>query len=261
MPEGDVLRRVARRLTAALGTGPLVRADLRWPSLAGTDLVGVQALESVAYGKHVLTRLTDGRTLHTHLRMDGTWTVRPTATPPERLGRHEIRAVLATQRWTCIGMLLGMMDVVRTRDEHTILGHLGPDLMADEPNLDRAAANLRAQGERPVGEVLLDQRVAAGIGTIYLAETLWAFRISPWRPCSGVPDPRAVYATAAFLMRRSADGASLTSTGDTRPGWTTHVHSRLGLPCRRCHTPITVAPVGQAPLERPAFYCPTCQPD
>src|SRR5699024_9725017 len=156
--------------------------------------------ECVSYGKHLLLRLADARTLHTHLRMDGAWHVRRTTAPPQRLPDPAIRAVLAHRDWTCIGTLLGMLDLVPTPAEAALLGHLGPDLL--DPAVDFAAVARRArdQGERPIGEVLLDQRVAAGIGTIYLAESLWVRRISPWRPTSRVTDLERLYATAAALM-------------------------------------------------------------
>ncbi|SED86335.1 DNA-formamidopyrimidine glycosylase family protein [Ruania alba] len=259
MPEGDVLLRVARRLTAALAGGPLIRADVRWPDVSGADLVGRRSLGTICYGKHLLTRIDDGRTLRTHLRMDGRWLVRRTLTPPEPLRRPMIRAVIATRAWTCVGDHLGMVDLIATRDEPTLLRRLGPNLMADEVDIDQAVRNCRTQGERPIGAVLLDQSVAAGIGTIYLAETLWRHRISPWRPACDVGDVHAVFTTAATLMRRSADAPTLTATGiRDQP---THVHGRTGLACPRCGGTIAVAPVGAAPYERPAFHCPACQPE
>ncbi|MGC0143813.1 DNA-formamidopyrimidine glycosylase family protein [Pseudactinotalea sp. Z1732] len=259
MPEGDVVARVARHLTRALTTGPLVRAELRWPGLGDADLTGQQVSECLGYGKHLFIRTGNGWSLHTHLRMDGTWRVRRTAAPPEALRGRWIRAVLATARWTCVGSHLGMMDLVRARDERRLIAHLGPDLMAKHPDLDGAARNLHAQGSRGVGESLLDQRVAAGMGTIYMAETLWEHRLSPWLPADRVPDPRALYATASFLMRRSADAPELTATGHLGAGLRTHVHDRAGKPCRRCGEMIAVAEVAAPPLARPAFYCPGCQ--
>ncbi|UFU05163.1 DNA-formamidopyrimidine glycosylase family protein [Ruania halotolerans] len=259
MPEGDVLLRVARRLTTALADGPLVRADLRWPDVSGAELVGRRSLGTVCYGKHLLTRFDDGRTMRSHLRMDGRWLVRRTMTPPEPLRRPMTRAVIATSAWTCVGDHLGMLDLLRTRDEPTLLRHLGPNLMADDVDTGTAAENCRAQGERAIGAVLLDQRVAAGIGTIYLAETLWRHQISPWRPARAVPDPQALFVTAAALMRRSADAPTLTATGARDQP--TYVHGRAGLVCLRCGDVIAVAPVEEAPYDRPAFHCPTCQVD
>lgn len=260
MPEGDVVLRTARRLTQALADGPLVRAELRWPSVAGADLTGRRVLETVSYGKHLLTRLDDGRTLHTHLRMEGTWQVRRTRRPPQPWRQHTVRVVLATDRWTCAGISLGMVDLLPSTAEHTVIGHLGPDLMADVVDLATAATNLRAQGQRPIGEVLLDQTVAAGIGTIYTAETLWAHRINPWSPARAVEDPEALLATAARLMRRSADGPMITATGDTRPGHGTNAYGREGRACRRCGTPIREGRLGQPPKDRVTYWCPACQP-
>lgn len=261
MPEGDVLRRTARRLTAALVDGPLVRAELRWPTLADIDLTGRRSLGTVSYGKHLFTRFDDGATLHTHLRMDGTWRVARTL-PHEQTGkdgpeRGTVRVVLATATWTCRGHLIGMMDLVRTRDEHLLTAHLGPDLLADdaEDHLTAPAARIAAARGRTIGEVLLDQSVAAGIGTIWMAETLFRHRISPWRDAADV-DGAALLATASRLMRSSADSTGGPGSSESVP---IAVHGRERQPCPRCGTPITVGRVGRPPFDRPAFSCPTCQ--
>ena len=259
MPEGDVALRVARRLDQALGTGALTRSELRWAELGGVDLTGEHVTAVVSHGKHLLIRTGSGHTVHSHLRMDGSWQIEHTRTPPRPLGHWRIRAVLATSRWTCVGRDLGMLAVVPTHAEHRVLGHVGPDLMAADQDLAQARANALAEGSRPIGETLLDQRVAAGIGTIYLAETLWIHRISPWRPVSAVADVGAVYGTATALMRRSADAPQLTATGELAPGRRTHVHDRAGLGCRRCGHPIDVGQIGSPPQARPGFFCPACQ--
>lgn len=259
MPEGDVVLRAARRLTQALADGPLVRADLRWPSVAGADLLGRRVLETASVGKHLFTRLDDGRTLHTHLRMDGTWQVRRTRRRPEPWPQHTVRVVLATGSWTCAGIKLGMVDLLRTTDESTVVGHLGPDLAADEPDVVTATARLRAQGDRPIGEVLLDQRVAAGIGTIYNSETLWTCGVNPWAPADDVEEPERLMRTAAHLLRRSADAPMITATGQTGPGRDTHCYGRRNLPCRRCGTAIRDGRLGLPPTDRIVYWCPTCQ--
>src|SRR5690625_1787407 len=76
VPEGDVLARAAIRLTSALAGGTLIRAELRWPAVAAADLTGQQVSEVSSYGKHLFIRTRQGWSLHTHLRMDGTWHVR-----------------------------------------------------------------------------------------------------------------------------------------------------------------------------------------
>lgn len=256
MPEGDVVLRTARRLDAALTGHVLARGELRWADLGGVDLAGVQVTGTTAVGKHLLTRLADGRTLHSHLRMDGYWRVYRTGT--ERGADRAVRArvVLGTATWTCVGFLLGMVDLVRTRDERLVVGHLGPDVLAPDVDVDAAGARIPAQGARPVGETLLDQRVVAGLGTIYMAETLWRHEVWPWTPSAEVDGP-ALVATARRLLLRSANAPLPTATGDVRRG--ANVHGRAGRGCPRCRTPIVESRVGVAPLDRPVFWCPRCQ--
>ncbi|NTW39236.1 MAG: Fpg/Nei family DNA glycosylase [Cellulomonadaceae bacterium] len=253
MPEGDILARTAATLNRALTGDVLVRAELRWPDAGGVDLVGRTVVGTASYGKHLLTRFDDGRTLHTHLRMEGSWRIAETGTSGAS-GRGPFdRAVVGTQRWTAIGHRLGMLDVVPTIDEHALIGHLGPDLLAPTfPTLGLALALERfaEQGTTPVAEVLLDQRVQAGIGTIYLAESLFARRLWPWTPAIDVTDPASLLMTARVLMERSVASDS--------PG-VRRAHGRAGKPCVRCRTPIAVGAARRPPYERPVFWCPTCQ--
>jgi endonuclease-8 len=258
VPEGDAVLRTARRLDAALAGRRLLDAELRWPTVAGIDLRGKLVLGTGTHGKHLLTRFDDGRTLHTHLRMEGSWRTRPTR-HGARFG-YEARAILVAPEWTAVGLRLGVVEVLRTRDEGELLRHLGPDLLAPGWDRQRAVANLLRQGERPIGECLLDQSVVAGIGTIYLAESLWATQVSPWAAVSDVADPAAVLDTARQLMQRSVAARRPTATGDERPGRQSNAYAREGFPCPRCGTLIKRDAVGQAPRARSAYFCPTCQP-
>ncbi|KQX63660.1 DNA-formamidopyrimidine glycosylase family protein [Angustibacter sp. Root456] len=263
MPEGDVVYRTAQRLHAALAGREVVASDLRWPSLATVDLSGRTVLEVVPRGKHLLMRL-DGDppvTLHSHLRMEGSWHVHATGQPWGSARRRDgIRAIVSTADWTAVGHLLGMLDLVATAEEHTLVGHLGPDLLGADWDLERALANLAQQPDRPIGEALLDQRNLAGIGTMFMAEGLFARRVNPWTPTARVPDLAGVITRTQQLMRRNLGGAIQTTTGDTRHGQRTYVHGRHRQPCRRCGEPVRVDPIGVAPQDRVAFYCPRCQP-
>lgn len=262
MPEGDILRRAARSLDAALAGQRLVRAELRWPSAAGVDLVGATVQRTVPYGKHLFTRLDDGRSLHTHLRMEGSWRLVRTGTSPARAAGPWVRAVLGTTTWTAVGHRLGMLDVVRTEDEHTLIGHLGPDVLADDfpaGGLAEAMRRAAAHGDVPIAEVLLDQRVCAGIGTLYAAESLYARRLWPWTPTAEVDDVPTLLMTARRLMERSVASPTPTATGDGPRGLTAWVHDRAGHPCLRCGTPVVRGLARRPPMERPIFYCPRCQ--
>ncbi|MDP9220450.1 MAG: Fpg/Nei family DNA glycosylase [Actinomycetota bacterium] len=273
MPEGDVVWRTAQRLSAALSGRELVLADLRWPSLATADLTGRTVIETVARGKHLLTRLAAGPTgstgpntvspvtLHSHLRMDGSWRVDRTTESVGRTRSRDVRAVLANDEWTATGISLGMLELVATTDEATLVGHLGPDILGPDWDLDRVLANLRATPERAIGAALLDQRVLAGVGTFYLAETMFLVGRTPWTPIGDLTEPeqRRVVERAYRLLHLNRDRVVQVTTGDARPGYEAYAHGRASRPCRRCGTMVRVARIGQPPADRVAFYCPTCQ--
>ncbi|MCC2319256.1 DNA-formamidopyrimidine glycosylase family protein [Cellulomonas chengniuliangii] len=262
MPEGDIVRRTAARLDQALAGRPLTRAELRWPSAAGADLTGRTVVANVPYGKHLLTRLDDGRTLHTHLRMEGRWSVERTGSRGAAGSGASVRAILGNETWTVLGKDLGMLDVLATRDEHQVIGHLGPDLLADDfprAGLPEALRRWADRGPQPVADVLLDQRVVAGIGTIFMAESLFARGLWPWTPADEVPEPAHLLGVARRLMQRSVAATVPGSTGESGPGAQTLVHGRAGKPCRRCGAPIQVGEARPAPFTRPVFYCARCQ--
>lgn len=263
MPEADVVWRTAARLHAALGGQVLLACDLRWPTLANLDLTGRTVVEVRARGKHLLLRM-DGDpalTLHSHLRMEGSWQLYATdhARPRAGFGR-DVRAVLVNQRWTAVGHRLGMLDVVARADEHTLVGHLGPDVLGAGWDPAGVAARMRALPERAVGAALLDQRVLAGVGTMYMAEALFVRGLSPWTPVGAVTDLERLLVVVRHLIEANLGRAVQASTGDLRAGHERWVHARSGRECRRCGSTVRVATIGPASQERPAFYCPPCQP-
>jgi endonuclease VIII len=254
MPEGDVVWSTARRLHEALAGRALTRSDFRVPRLATTDLTGDVVTETVARGKHLLTRTKNGLTVHTHLRMDGTWRVRPAA---ERIrDSHRIRLLLANEDWQAIGYQLGVVELIRTSEEAKITGHLGPDLLGRDWDRDEAVRRLSAEPDRPIGEALLDQRNLAGIGNVYKAEVLFLRGLSPWQPTGHVADLGALADLAKRLLEANKERFGHITTGSMRRGEEHWVYGRQGRPCRRCGTPIRSA--GQQ--DRITFWCPSCQP-
>lgn len=251
MPEGDVVRRTARRLDAGLAGQRLLAAELRWPSLATADLTGATVLEVVSRGKHLLHRFDDGRTLHSHLRMEGQWRLERTGSEADRrYERHpQVRAMLRTEAWTAYGLRLGMLDLVPTREEGTLVGHLGPDLLGPDWDAGVAVANLvrATQGGTVLGTALLDQRNLAGLGTVWTAEPLHAEGVGPWTT-PGEETVARVVARAHRLLSTAADHDV-----------PLRVYGRSGRPCPRCGDLVRVAPIGVAPTDRVLFYCPTCQ--
>lgn len=266
MPEGDVVWRTAHRLDATLAGRSLSRAELRWPSLATADLQGLVVREVVSAGKHLLTRLAgdDTRpalTLHSHLRMDGSWHVHRTGEPwGSPRPASGVRAVLANETWTTVGHQLGMLDLSETTQEHTLVGHLGPDVLGPGWDAEEVVRRLDADPARPVGEALLDQRVLAGVGTFFMAEALFLRGVSPWMPVRDAGGLDALVALLHRLLTANAQRAVQSTTGDLRPGRTQWVHSRSGRPCLRCGAGVRVAMIGDAAQARTAFYCPGCQP-
>jgi endonuclease-8 len=243
MPEGDSLHRAARKLQVLVGERvgvetPHPRAAVTRVAerLDGRTLLGVEAV-----GKNLLLRFEGGLVLRSHLRMTGRWQLvkegaRRVGNPwlVLRGGGHE--AVL----WNGPVLELSARGTLR----------LGPDILGDPPDLARMVVNLRREHQtREVGDALLDQRLVAGIGNIWKAESLWHAQISPWTRLGDVTDEelRSVLGQATRLMR-----ASLERWSDARA-----VYRRAGRPCSRCAAPIRSR--GQGDDNRIAYWCPGCQ--
>jgi formamidopyrimidine-DNA glycosylase len=258
VPEGDVVWLAAKRLRAALAGRVLTRSDFRVPRYATTDLTGRSVTESLSRGKHLLLRVEGDVTVHTHLRMDGSWRVRPAreAVPAS----HRVRLVLANDTWQAAGYQLGVVEVVRTTQEEQVTGHLGPDLLGPGWDPGEAVRRLRAAPERPIGEALLDQRNLAGIGNLYKSEVLFLRGISPWCQAGDIADPVALVSLARRLLDANKDRIGQVTTGIWRRGEETWVYGRAGRACRRCGTGIKTAGQGSDPEERVTFWCPHCQP-
>jgi endonuclease VIII len=257
VPEGDTVWLTAQRLHQALAGRVLTRSDVRVPRYATTDLTGRAVSEAIARGKHLLIRVDGGITVHTHLRMDGSWRVRPAG---DRVAAsHRIRLVLANDTWQAVGYQLGIVEVLPTAREASVVGHLGPDLLGPDWDPEEAARRLLAAPARPVGEALLDQRNLAGVGNIFATEMLFLHGISPWRPVGEVPDLRALVELGQRLLDANKERAGIITTGMARRGEETWVYGRAGRPCRRCGTPIRRAEQGAAGEERLKFWCPACQ--
>jgi len=247
----------ARRLHEALAGRVLTRSDVRVPRYATTDLTGRTVTECIARGKHLLIRVEGGVTVHTHLRMDGSWRIRPAR---DRIaGSHRIRLVLANDTWQAVGYQLGIVEILPTAREAAVVGYLGPDLLGPDWDPAEAARRLRAAPDRAVGEALLDQRNLAGIGNLYKAEVLFLRGVDPWRPVRDVAGLDALVGLAHRLMDANKERSGQVTTGVRRPGEQTWVYGRAGRPCRRCGTQIRAADQGRETSERVTFWCPHCQ--
>lgn len=256
MPEGDVVWAAARRLHEALAGRVLTRSDFRVPRAATADLTGRSVLEVLPRGKHLLTRVEGGLTVHTHLRMEGSWRIRPASAPVPR--DHRVRLVLANAEWQAVGYSLGVVELIRTGQESRVVGHLGPDLLGPDWDPAEAVRRLREDPARPIGEALLDQTRLAGIGNLYKAETLFLRGVDPWRPVGEVDDLEGMIELARRLLDANKARVDQSTTGTKRAGETTWVYGRRT--CRRCGGRIRRADQGGPAQERITFWCPACQP-
>jgi len=257
VPEGDTLFRTAARLRPALAGRPLVRFEAPrlprrlWPT-PGTKVDTVEA-----EGKHLLITFEGGWVLHTHLRMTGSWHLYPTG-ERWRKPAHLMRALLETEGWVAVCFAAPVVRLVPPAGpgSGSPTAHLGPDLCRADTDPGDAVPRIDALSDpaTSIAEVLLDQRVAAGIGNVYKSEVLWACRVDPFAAVSTVDERtrRDLYATAARLLRANlGPGSRATVDGGLA------VYGRRGSPCRRCGTAVRMRRHGTQ--ARSTYWCPTCQ--
>ncbi|WP_440347961.1 DNA-formamidopyrimidine glycosylase family protein [Modestobacter versicolor] len=259
VPEGDTVWLAAQRMNTALAGATLRRGELRVPQLAAVDLAGATVSEVVPRGKHMLTRLADGRTLRTHYRMDGSWHIYRPGSRWRGGPGHAVRAVLATDEWVCVGYRLHDMRLVPTSGEGELVGHLGPDVLGPDWDLDEALRRLRSHPDEQIGVAILDQRNLAGIGNLYKVESLFLTGVHPWARVADVPDLPALVERARTLMLANRDRPEQSTTGITRRGQDHWVAGRKGRPCRRCRSTILLGDQGPDLQERVTWWCPQCQ--
>ena len=214
-----------------------------------------------ARGKHLLVHTADDRVIHTHLRMTGSWHL---YRPGERWRRspRTARVVLGVAEATAVcfsAPIVEVLDASALR-RHPALRRLGPDLCDPEANLDEALRRLERHSDpdRAIGEVLLDQRVACGVGNVYRCDVLFLHGLHPLTPVGAIDAAtrRELLHTAAALLRANLDGGART-TVPGGPSGALWVYGRAGRPCRRCRTEIVRERLGDPP--RVVDHCPACQ--
>ena len=259
MPEGDTVYLAARRLSDALQGQTIVASDFRVATLATADLSG-RRIESIrSRGKHLLFRLTGDLTLHTHFRMDGQWHVYQ---PGERWRGpgHQARIVLRTTERVAVGFRLPVIDLLETKNEARVVGHLGPDLLGEDWDADEAARRLSSRPERTVSEALLDQRNLAGVGNVYRCEICFLRGLDPWISIGRIPDVPAVVDLTKRLFEANRGRGGHVTTGNPRRGQRHWVYGRRGKSCRRCGNLIRYRAAPDGAVERVTYWCPACQP-
>ena len=257
MPEGDTLFRTAATLHRWLAGRQLTAATTRVAGFPATKLVG-QTVDAVeAQGKHLLIRLDTGQVLHSHMKMTGSWHVYREGErwrkPPS-----QARLVLTAGDRVAVCFNAPVVELLQPRAEaaHPGLRALGPDLLAAPVDYEESRRRARARPtDTALGDLLLDQRVAAGLGNIWRCESLFVERLSPWKAVGDVTDDQLdqLYRTGARLLAAQV--------GVARPDFRRWVYDRAGHACHRCGTAIQSRQqrVG-GDLARTAYWCPSCQP-
>jgi len=222
---------------------------------------GIAAVE--AYGKHLLVDFSDGFVLRTHLGMSGRWDLYGSG-ERWRQPRHLARAVIEVPDHVAVCFSAPTVELTRRRPgaegPTADLDHLGPDLCRPDADLGVALARMASIPAPTTGiaEVLLDQRVAAGIGNVFKSEVLWACRVHPLTPLADVDDRTRLrlLRTAAHQLAESLRTGDRTTVSG-RPG-TLAVYQRRRRPCPRCGTLVVGRRTGDQ--QRSTYWCPTCQP-
>jgi endonuclease-8 len=255
VPEGDTIHRTANRLRPALVGQPLVRFDA--PRAVGKRPRPGATIDAVeAVGKHLIIRFAGGTTLRTHMRMTGSWHLYRTGERWQKAA-HLARAVVEVEGWTAVCFAAPVVELETEPVSAANLAHLGPDLTSTtitDADIDTAVDRMPG-GSDEIGVVLLDQRVACGIGNVYKSEVLFLRGVDPFRAVATIDrrTKRALIVTASKLLR-----ANVASPGPRR---TTNegvaVYGRSGRPCRCCGTPIRAKRQGEQ--ARTTYWCPTCQ--
>ena len=266
MPEGDTIFRIAAVLRSVLVGQRVVAAKARpGPGMRRVPdlsrVVGAEVTSVEARGKHLLIGFDNGLTLRSHLRMRGSWhRYRPGE--PWKLPDSQANAILETERAVAVAFNTPTLELLTdagiARDR--VLRELGPDLLDVEFDVDEAVRRLRDRDDEELGNALLDQRAAAGIGNVVKSETAFVERMDPWAKVGAFRDGelRAALQTARRLLQANTRGGARVTTGSPRRGQELWVYGRAGRPCRRCGTRIETRRQGE--LARSTYWCPRCQP-
>lgn len=255
MPEGDTLFRAARALGERL-TGATVT---RFRSTLGARIDDARAGKRIdrveSRGKNLLVLFEDGWTLHTHLRMSGSWRVFRAG---ERWNRpsFQARVVIEAGEWVAVCFLAPVVRMLRGNGDREL--GLGPDLLGSEFDEALAIARLRSAAELAIGEAIMVQRLVSGIGNVYKSEVLFLEAVDPFRTVSTMPDDTlgAILRRARTLMLSNVEpGAGMRSTRSRR-GQRYYVYGRSGEPCFKCGTRVRMSRQGQS---RSTYFCPVCQ--
>ena len=261
MPEGDTVYQLATFLRPLLRDRCLVDARVR--GAAATDLVGVRIDDVTAHGKHLFIAFDGERVLRSHLGMHGSWHHYAAGETWRRPTRQASIVLDTGERvYVCFNAL--QVELLRGRGVRArhLAQVLGPDLMQATVDVDAVVARALqlSDPQRVLVDVLLDQRIACGIGNVYKSEVLFLERQHPATPLQALDASTlaALYRRASTLLRANTDGGRRITRHTNDDAGILWVYRRRGLPCLRCATPIVTQRMGRG--GRSTYWCPSCQP-
>ncbi|WP_457207413.1 Fpg/Nei family DNA glycosylase [Nocardioides sp. P5_C9_2] len=278
MPEGHTLRRLATDLDAAFA-GRRVHVGSPQGRFAADAAVvdGSVLLGADAAGKHLFVELEHDHLVHVHLGLIGTFDVHVgVGEVPPPVGQVRLRLVTLPSeepgRATAYADLRGatQCELIGPARRDEIIARLGPDPLRPDADPERAWRRIKAS-QRPIGDLLMDQAVLAGVGNVYRAEVLFRHGIHPQRPGATlrIGRWRAVWDDLVVLM---AEGVVANRIDTVRPehtpeamgrpprvddhGGEVYVYRRTGQPCLVCGSVVRT----EVLAGRNVFWCPRCQP-
>lgn len=255
---GDALRQLVGQEIVA------VRVPARWSQRAA-NLVGTRLHSVLTHGKHLVLTFSTGWVIHAHAMQYGSWQIGPARQVPRKENRY-VRLRLATRTHEALFFHGPVMEVLSAEEfqRHERFTTLGPDLLRNGFTYTDVLPRLRGQGDRSIGDVLLDQRVVAGIGNIYKSEGLFLAEIHPERAAASVlpSEWQTLFEQLVPLMQegRLVHGQTTTLPPELRfEAWMRNwVYRRRGQPCFVCASPISM--IRQGEFQRATYFCGVCQP-
>jgi endonuclease VIII len=242
----------------------------RLATLTGRTVEGRSIMAVRSAGKHLLVEFSGDLVLRTHMRMHGSWHLYDKGDVWQRPSR-DMRIVIGTETLEAVGFRIPVaefIDGAKLR-RNPALAALGPDLLSDGFDETLALERMKHAGDMAMGDLLLNQRVMAGVGNVYKSEILFACGVNPFVAASAVDDATlaAVVAKARQFLRSNVSDPVAPMTTYTGFRKTTRrddpterlwVYGRARKPCRRCGTPIRMRRQGLH--ARSTYWCPACQP-
>lgn len=260
MPEGDTLYKIAEQVRPVLLGQRLTDAASCEPELSCGALIGLNVTAVEARGKHLMIDLSDGRVIHSHLGMTGSWHVYGKA-DPWRKSPHRATLALSTSQHVVVCFSAKLMEIVsatRLR-RNDYVQRLGPDLMKPTFRATAVLPRLRIHDQSPLGEAVMNQTIAAGIGNVYKSESLFLTHHNPWTTVGELSDHQLLdyLALTQKLMLRNR-GAGMRTTRFAADGRRVWVYGRRGDACYLCGETVHMRRQGDA--GRSTYWCPRCQP-